>query len=188
MPTRSHTASWLRGQRRRSAIAKRFGARVLRRGRCRRSRQAGAIVFADDSARRDLEAHRSPGRLSRDRRRSARVRARRPAARSPSSTSRCCSKPARRLISTASSSPSVRQRRSASACVARGLTEVEVDQRLAAQMSTGEKAARADISISTEGTFEETEAQVEQLLRGSCASRSPARPVLPRHARPGLTF
>jgi dephospho-CoA kinase len=52
----------------------------------------------------------------------------------------------------------------------RGLTAEEARQRLAAQMPAEEKAARADFVIRTDGTFEETAAQVEQLwqqLEGS---------------------
>lgn len=47
---------------------------------------------------------------------------------------------------------------------ARGLAEVQIDQRLEAQLPAAEKAARADIVISTEGTFEETERQVAEAL------------------------
>jgi dephospho-CoA kinase len=48
---------------------------------------------------------------------------------------------------------------------ARGLTDIEVEQRLAAQISAAEKASRADYVIRTDGTFEETNAQVDQLLK-----------------------
>jgi dephospho-CoA kinase len=47
----------------------------------------------------------------------------------------------------------------------RGLTEEAARQRLAAQMPGAEKAARADEVIRTDGTFEETDAQVDRLLR-----------------------
>jgi dephospho-CoA kinase len=47
----------------------------------------------------------------------------------------------------------------------RGLSEVEAAQRLAAQMSAAEKAARADVVIRTDGTVEETDAQVDHLIR-----------------------
>ena len=47
----------------------------------------------------------------------------------------------------------------------RGLTEAEAGQRLAAQMPAAEKAARADYVIRTDGTFEETDAQVDDLIR-----------------------
>jgi dephospho-CoA kinase len=47
---------------------------------------------------------------------------------------------------------------------ARGLTEAEAQARLAAQMSAAEKAARADFVVTTNGTFEETNAQVLEVL------------------------
>jgi dephospho-CoA kinase len=47
----------------------------------------------------------------------------------------------------------------------RGLSGIEAEQRLAAQMSAAEKASRADYVIRTEGTFEETNAQVDHLLK-----------------------
>jgi dephospho-CoA kinase len=46
----------------------------------------------------------------------------------------------------------------------RGLSDEEIDQRLAAQLSAGEKAQRADIVISTDGTFAETESQIDAAL------------------------
>jgi dephospho-CoA kinase len=48
---------------------------------------------------------------------------------------------------------------------ARGLGEVEAQQRLNAQLSAADKAARADHVIRTDGTFAETDAQVEVLRR-----------------------
>jgi dephospho-CoA kinase len=47
----------------------------------------------------------------------------------------------------------------------RGLTAVEARLRLDAQMSAAEKAARADFVIRTDGTFEETNVQVERIWR-----------------------
>jgi dephospho-CoA kinase len=44
--------------------------------------------------------------------------------------------------------------------VSRGLSELEVAQRLAAQMPAAEKASRGDFVIDTNGSFEETERQV----------------------------
>jgi dephospho-CoA kinase len=48
---------------------------------------------------------------------------------------------------------------------ARGLTDHEAEQRLAAQMSAGEKAARADYVIRTDGTIDSTNEQVGQILK-----------------------
>ena len=47
----------------------------------------------------------------------------------------------------------------------RGLTEADARQRLAAQWPTDEKAARADFVINTDGTFEETDQQVDAICR-----------------------
>jgi dephospho-CoA kinase len=49
--------------------------------------------------------------------------------------------------------------------VARGLSETEARQRLAAQWPTAKKAARADFVITTDGTFAETDGQIERVLR-----------------------
>jgi len=48
--------------------------------------------------------------------------------------------------------------------VRRGLTEDAARQRLAAQWPTEKKAARADFVIRTDGTFEETDRQVGEVL------------------------
>jgi dephospho-CoA kinase len=48
---------------------------------------------------------------------------------------------------------------------ARGLTDAEARQRLAAQQTTDEKAARADFVIGTDGPFENTDRQVEDVVR-----------------------
>lgn len=46
----------------------------------------------------------------------------------------------------------------------RGLSETEVSQRLAAQMPIDEKVSQADFVIRTDGSFEETNAQVGDVL------------------------
>ena len=48
---------------------------------------------------------------------------------------------------------------------ARGMSGEDARRRLAAQLSAAEKAARANHVIDTSGTFEETDAQVDRLLR-----------------------
>jgi dephospho-CoA kinase len=48
--------------------------------------------------------------------------------------------------------------------IARGLSEREAAERLAAQMPAAEKAARADYVIRTDGTFEQTDAQLDSVL------------------------
>src|SRR5262245_10192543 len=49
--------------------------------------------------------------------------------------------------------------------VERGLTEASARQRLVAQWPTDEKAARADFVIRTDGSFEDTNRQIDQILR-----------------------
>ena len=49
--------------------------------------------------------------------------------------------------------------------IKRGLRDTEARQRLAAQMSTIDKAARANFVVHTDGTFAETDAQVEQIWK-----------------------
>jgi len=46
----------------------------------------------------------------------------------------------------------------------RGLDEASARQRIAAQMPTSEKASRADYVIDTSGSFEETDQQIEAVL------------------------
>ena len=48
---------------------------------------------------------------------------------------------------------------------ARNLTESEARQRLAAQQPTAAKVARANFVVRTDGTFEETDRQVQEILR-----------------------
>lgn len=47
----------------------------------------------------------------------------------------------------------------------RGLSDEEISQRLAAQLPAADKASRADHVISTEGSVEETDAQLETILK-----------------------
>lgn len=46
-----------------------------------------------------------------------------------------------------------------------GLSEEDAQQRISVQIPTVQKAARADIVISTEGTLKETDAQVDRLVQ-----------------------
>ena len=48
--------------------------------------------------------------------------------------------------------------------VERGMSEAEARQRLAAQLPSAEKAARANYVIDTGGTFDDTDAQVQRIL------------------------
>lgn len=56
--------------------------------------------------------------------------------------------------------------------VERGLTEEAARQRLAAQWPTEQKAARADYLIRTDGTFEETDAQIARVFETLAANRA----------------
>jgi dephospho-CoA kinase len=49
--------------------------------------------------------------------------------------------------------------------IARGLSERAAAERLAAQMSAADKAARGDYVIRTDGSFEQTDAQLDAVLR-----------------------
>lgn len=48
--------------------------------------------------------------------------------------------------------------------LSRGLSAAQVEARLAAQLSSAEKASKADYVIHTDGTFAETDAQIEQTV------------------------
>jgi dephospho-CoA kinase len=145
------------------AIGTRFGAGVLRPDGAVDRKKLAAIVFADSQARRELEAivHPAVRRAI-----AAGLRAFELVDRAPLAvvdipllfeTGR--QGDFDRVIATVCSPATQRQR-----LLARGLSEGDVDQRLAAQLPALDKAARADISISTEGTFEETDAQVRAAL------------------------
>ena len=56
---------------------------------------------------------------------------------------------------------------------ARGLTDTEARQRLAAQRPTDEKVARADFVIRTDGPVEDTNRQVEEILQALVQQSSP---------------
>jgi dephospho-CoA kinase len=56
--------------------------------------------------------------------------------------------------------------------VGRGLSEADARLRVAAQLPTDDKASRADFVIRTDGSFEETERQVEQVWQNLRAQAS----------------
>jgi dephospho-CoA kinase len=49
--------------------------------------------------------------------------------------------------------------------IARGLTEAAARQRMAAQWPTDKKIARADFVVNTDGTFDDTNRQVDEIYR-----------------------
>jgi dephospho-CoA kinase len=146
------------------AIATRFGADIVDGDGAVNRKKLAAIVFADASARRDLEAIVHPAVY---RAIAAGLRAFEIIGDSALAivdvpllyeTSRAGDFD--RVVATVCS-PATQLAR----LVERGLSEPEALQRLAAQMPAGEKAARADFVITTDGTLEETDAQVERIWR-----------------------
>jgi dephospho-CoA kinase len=147
------------------AIAARFGADILTPdGEVDRSR-LGAIVFADPAARRDLEAIVHPPVY---RAIDAGLRAfelvggyEMAIVAVPLLYETGHAADFNRVIVTACPEP-LQVRRLLDRG---GLSEEEVRQRLAAQWPGGEKARRADFVIRTDGTFDQTNLQVEKVYR-----------------------
>jgi dephospho-CoA kinase len=146
------------------AIAARFGADVLAADGAVDRRTLGPLVFADPGARRDLEAIVHPAVY---RAIEAGLRAFELVGGSPVAvvdvpllyeTGHAAD--FARVVATMCA-PEVQLAR----LQERGLTEAEARQRLAAQMPAAEKAARADHVIRTDGAMEETDAQVDDLIR-----------------------
>jgi dephospho-CoA kinase len=145
-----------------SAIAARFGADVLAADGAVDRAKLAPIVFADPAARRDLESIVHPAVY---RAISAGVRAFEILGRDPFVVVAVpllyetgAAKDFDRVIVTACL-PATQLAR----LRARGLSEADARQRLAAQWPTDEKASRADFVVTTDGTLEETDAQVEAI-------------------------
>ena len=145
------------------AIAARFGAGVLAPDGTVDRAKLGPIVFADSAARRDLEAIVHPAVY---RAIAAGLRAfeltgnpRLAVVDIPLlfETGRAADFDA--VIATVCA-PDIQLERLA----ARGMSEADARRRLAAQLPAAEKAARAHYTIDTGGTFEDTAAQVSQVL------------------------
>ena len=146
-----------------AAIAERFGADVLAADGSVNREALGAIVFADASARRELEAIVHPGVY---RAIEAALRAFEKLDGSPMAMVEIPllyesghAKDFNRVIVTACAEETQIAR-----LVARGVSETRARQVLAAQMPTAEKAAKADYVIQTGGTPAETDAQVLHIL------------------------
>lgn len=147
-----------------AAIAARFGDVLAPDGSVDRRRLA-PIVFSDPVARRDLEAIVHPAVY---RAIEAGLRAIERVEAPPFAvvdipllyeTNRAADFD--RVVATVCSTEKQRER-----LKARGLSDVEIEQRLTAQLSSAEKAKRSDIVISTDGTIEDTESQVSTVLAG----------------------
>jgi dephospho-CoA kinase len=146
-----------------AAIAARFGDVIGDDGGVDRAK-LGPIVFADDNARRDLEAIVHPGVY---RAITVGLRAFERIGDAPLvvvdvpllyETDHAADFD--RVIVTACPIEVQRER-----LRMRGLTDIQAAQRLAAQYSTDEKAARADFVIRTDGLLEDTDRQVEEVVR-----------------------
>jgi dephospho-CoA kinase len=143
------------------AIAERFGREVLDPTGAVDRRKLGPVVFADAAARRDLEAIVHPAVY---RAIAAGLRA----FELTGSTLAIVDIPLLyetagerrfdRVVATLCS-PATQLAR----LLARGLSEKEARQRLAAQLPAQEKAVRADFVVRTDGTFADTDAQVEAI-------------------------
>ena len=146
------------------AIAARFGSDVLDTTGAVDRQKLGKIVFADASARRDLEAIVHPAVY---RAIAAGLRAFELLESSPLAVvdipllfETGHARDFDRVIATTCSRDAQLSR-----LRKRGLSEAEANQRLAAQMSADDKASRADDVIRTDGTIDETNAQVDRLLK-----------------------
>ncbi len=147
-----------------AAIAARFGAEVLAADGSVDRAKLAPIVFADPAARRDLEAivHPAVYRAIAAGLRAFELTGTYPLAivDVPLLYETGGQKGFDRVIVTACP-PAMQIAR----LVERGLTADAARQRLAAQWPTVEKAARADFVVTTDGSFEETDRQVDEVYR-----------------------
>ena len=145
------------------AIAARFGPGVIAADGSVDRQRLGAIVFADDAARRDLEALVHPAVY---RAIAAGLRAFELMGESvavadvPLLYETGHERDFDRVIVTIAPEDAQIAR-----LAARGIAEPDARLRIAAQMPAADKAARADFVIRTDGTFENTDRQVDEVLR-----------------------
>jgi dephospho-CoA kinase len=144
-----------------AAIAARFGAAMLAEDGAVDRRKLGPVVFADPAARRELEAivHPAVYRAITTGLRAFELVGHYPMAivDIPLLYETGRADDFDRVIVTVCP-PDMQLARLAE----RGMSPAHAQQRLAAQWPTAEKAARADIVIKTDGSFAETDRQVEQ--------------------------
>ena len=147
-----------------SAIAERFGAGILAEDGAVDRKKLGPIVFADPAARRELEAITHP----------AVYRAINAGLRAfellgdgafaivgvPLLFETGAEKSFDRVIVTA-----CRPETQIARLVKRGLSDAAARQRLDAQWPTEQKIERADFVVTTDGTFEDTDGQVDEIYR-----------------------
>jgi dephospho-CoA kinase len=143
-------------------IARRFGSEILGKDGAVDRTKLGPLVFADAAARRDLEQIVHPAVY---RAITAGLRAFELVENAPAAivdipllfeTGRA--RDFDRVIA-AVCPPAIQLAR----LLERGLDEAQARQRIAAQMPAEEKAARADYVIRTDGSFAETDAQIERI-------------------------
>jgi dephospho-CoA kinase len=144
-----------------AAIARRFGPDILAPDGSVNRMRLGPIVFTDEDARRDLEAiiHPAVHRAIAAGLRAFELLGHRFAVVDVPllyETGRAGDYD--RVIVTTCSAAAQLQR-----LVKRGMTEEAARQRIAAQLPTAEKAARADFVIQTDGTFDDTDRQIAAL-------------------------
>ena len=145
------------------AIAARFGADMLDPSGAVDRKRLGPLVFADPDARRDLEAivHPAVRRAITAGLRAFELMGSRvaivdiPLLYETKGETRFT-----RVIATVCAADTQVAR-----LIARGLSDADARQRLAAQLPAEEKAARADFVIRTDGTFAETDVQVDAIWR-----------------------
>ena len=144
------------------AIATRFGPEILAADGSVDRARLGPIVFGDPSARRELEAivHPAVYRAIAAGMRAFELVGERgfAVADVPLLFETGAEKKFDRVIVTACA-PETQLAR----LLARGLSEEAAGQRLAAQWPTAQKAARADFVVKTDGTFEDTDRQIEDI-------------------------
>jgi dephospho-CoA kinase len=143
------------------AIAARFGAAMLDATGAVDRKKLGPLVFADPSARRDLEAivHPAVSRAITAGLRAFELTGSEIAIVDiPLLYETAGQERFDRVIATVCA-PATQLAR----LLERGLSESDARQRLGAQIPAEEKAARADFVIRTDGTFPETDAQVEAI-------------------------
>ena len=158
-----------------AAIAERFGHQMLDASGAVDRKQLGTLVFADPTARRDLEAIVHPAVY---RAIEAGFRAFEllggyslAVADIPLLYETGRASDFHRVIATTCS-----VRTQLARLAARGMSEAEASQRLAAQWPAAEKAARAHDVIDTGGTFDETNAQLDRILQSLAREVDPGAP------------
>jgi dephospho-CoA kinase len=145
-----------------AAIAARFGKEILSADGSVNRARLGPIVFSDPAARKDLEAIVHPAvyeALQAAIRELEAAGAPLVIADIPLLFETAAETEFDRVIVT-SCAPGLQVAR----LIERGLSTSAANQRLAAQWRVDEKAARADFVITTDGTFDETDRQVDQVL------------------------